>query len=282
MKNHFVSTANHLVKKGDQFIKKSGIKSFHHEATRLLSEANMHELFDFESLVQMSFNKNFIHLQNFKNLEFSDLPITVARGNNCFIDVYFWRRRPTTIHNHHFMGAFQCLHGFNVDSEYSFKPTKKLTKFHSLGKLELKRIRTLEKGDVESINLQEKFIHQNHHQADLTVNLCFRTPDFEKKNLSNFLFSGFKFEKDFRSLARANRLIAFTRIEDFDPRKLNLTLMDALNFLLLTYGSESSHPRFLALHEFLSKKVLKETGIKLSEILKAHDDELDRIEAEYE
>lgn len=282
MSKSFISTANHLVKNGDQFIKKFGSKNFHIEASRLLKEAKMHELFDFESLVQSSFKKNFSHEQSFKHLEFSDLPITIARSRSCFIDVYFWRRRPTTIHNHHFIGAFQCLRGFNVDSQFTFKTSRRLTRLHSLGKIELKRTRILEKGDVETIDLQDKFIHQNHHQADLTVNLCFRTPDIVKKNLSNFLFSGFKFEKDWNSIQRANRLIAFTLIEDFDPKKLNITLTDALNVLLLTYSSDSNHPRFIALRDFLNHKVHKETGVKLSELLNAHEDELNKIESEYE
>src|SRR5690606_33594185 len=102
-------------------------------------------------------------------------------------------------------------------------------------------IKTLEKGDIESINFQDKFIHQNHHQSNLTVNLCFRTHDEPGKNLSNFLYSGLKFEKNQLSIDRVMRLFSFTRIDHFDFRKLNLTLEDAFNFLIMSYDSNANH-----------------------------------------
>ncbi len=282
MKNNFVIRARELVSLGDKFIKNFGSDKFHFEAARLLEESQMHELFNFRNLIETSFSKSFNHHQKYKNLEFSDLPLTIARGNDCFIDVYFWRRRPTVIHNHHFNGAFQCLEGLNIDSEFKFKTIKKLTKHHSLGELQLKRTVILKKGDIERINFLDKFIHQNHHQADLTVNLCFRTLDAPQKNLSNYLFSGLKFEKDQGSIERAQRIFAFARIDDFDHRKLNITLIDAINFLIIFHGSSVSHTRFLKLKKFLEAKVKSETGIKVTELLEKHDRELERIESDYE
>jgi hypothetical protein len=282
MKNKFILKARELTHLGDQFIQKYGSKNFHKKAKDLLSEQKMHEYFDYKELVETAFSKKFNPRQNFRSLEFSDLPLTIARGEDCFIDVYFWRRRPTVIHNHHFRGAFQCLLGLNVDSEFKFTQTTKLTKFHSLGNLELQHMTTLSAGEIKAINFQDKFIHQNHHQANLTVNLCFRTPDEANKNLSNFYYSGLKFEKDQLSLARAQRLFAFTRIDDFDFRKLELSLEDAFNFLLMSHGSSAANPRFIFLKKFLESKLKKETGVNMGKLLKEHDQELDRLEAQYE
>ncbi len=270
-----------LVHQGDQFIKKYSAKQFHKGATNLLLDANIHQIFNYQELVEATFNKK-PPVQNFNVFEFSDLPLTIARGEKCFIDIYFWRRRPTVIHNHHFRGAFQCLEGFNVDSEYQFKLLKKFTKFHSSGELRLKRIKTLKKGDIESINFQDKFIHQNHHQSDLTVNLCFRTHDEAGKNLSNFLYSGLKYEKDQLSIDRVMRLFSFTRIDHFDFQKLNLTLEDAFNFLIVSYDSSTNHPHFLKLKKFMETKVKNETGLKLESLFKQHEKELNRIEEQYE
>jgi len=282
MKNKFILKARELTKLGDQFIQKYGSKNFHKLAKDLLFDQKMHESFDYKDLVEAAFSKKFNPRQNFRSLEFSDLPLTIARGEECFIDVYFWRRRPTVIHNHHFRGAFQCLLGLNVDSEFKYNQTTKFTKFHSLGKLELQNMSQLSRGEIKSIDFQDKFIHQNHHQANLTVNLCFRTPDVAKKNLSNFLYSGIKFEKDQLSLARAQRLFAFTRIEDFEYRKLELSLEDAFNFLLMSHGSSAANPRFITLKKFLESKIKKETGLNFGKLLNDHDRELDRIEALYE
>lgn len=281
MKDTFVTKSNELIADGDRFIRQNGIGKFHLEAKRLLHAYRLHEIFDFDKLVKLSFTKKIPSDQNFKFLEFSDLPITIARGKNCFLDVYFWRRRPTTVHNHHFVGAFQCIIGNNVDCSYSFTPTTKLTKFHSEGKLELKRELLLKSGDVESISLQDKFIHQNHHQCDLTVNFAFRTPDIPMKNLSNFYYSGIKFEKSQSSLIRAERLISFASLGKVDLDKIDYNLEDAFNFVLQTHNSHL-HPKVLEIRKVMMAKIKAETSLDLTEKLDMHERELDRMIGLYE
>lgn len=281
MKKSFITGSNALVAAGDKFISNNGIGKFHLEAKRLLLEFRLHEIFDLDLLIKHSFSDKIPTDQNFKFLEFSDLPVTIVRGKNCFLDVYFWRRRPTTIHNHHFVGAFQCLVGNNVDCAYSFKPSKKHTKFHTEGKLELKRELFLKSGDAESINLQDKFIHQNHHQCDLTINLTFRTPDIPKKNLSNFYYSGLKFEKSQSSLIRAERLISFATLGKVDLKNIDYTLEDAFNFVFQTHNS-GLHPAVQEIRKVMLLKIKKEARIDLAAKLDQHETELDRMIGLYE
>lgn len=278
-KDFFERTQN-LVLKGDSFIKKNGLGVFHLEAKKLLENEHLHELYNYKDLVRNTFARKIPADQNFKFLEFSDLPITIARGKNCFIDLYFWRRRPTTIHNHHFVGAFQCLVGNNVDCSYSFKASKKHTKYHSLGKLELKRERFLKSGDVESINFQDKFIHQNHHQCELTVNLTFRTLDVPSKNLSNFFYSGLKFEKSQKSLIRIEQLISLATLGEVALSDIPLSLEDAFNFVLLTEGHH--HPAIKDMRSIMLKKIKTMARVDLVEIMAKHEAELDRSMALYE
>jgi hypothetical protein len=280
-KTSFVSTCRRLVRAGDEFLARHP-KNFHGHAAELLLAAKLPELYDYSELVEASFRRGFGHEQNFKAGEFSDLPITIARGDACFIDVYFWRRNPTTIHNHHFTGAFQCIRGKNLDSEYRFRRGRALTPFHVLGELTELRTREVNPGDVAAIALQDKFIHQNHHHGELTVNLCFRTPDHPGKNLANFLYSGLKFEKDHRVLARARRLYEFAVMDTIDVEKLEVTLSDAFNFVLNTYGSGSAHPSVLKVQKFLQKKIARETGVDLAKLLRAHDRRLEEIQSAYE
>lgn len=282
MKSSFIKKALEQISFGDRFIKKNGILKFANESKRLLQDAHLHELFDFNELVSFSLSKKFPKDQNFKSFEFSDLPVTIARGENCFIDIYFWRRRPTTIHNHHFVGAFQCLSGNNVDCAYSFKPIKKHTRFHVEGKLELKRERMIQRGDVESIYLQDKFIHQNHHQSDLTVNLCFRTNDLAGKNLSNFLYSGIKLEKPQHEIKRMERLFAFVMVEDCHLSNMALSLEDAFHFVHLCENRGSVHPAVLRLRDLLLKKIKKEAKLDLLSAFENHEAELDRMINLYE
>lgn len=281
MKSAFLANARKLVKLGDRFLSQNNQNVFHQEAAELLSRANLHKLYDYKKIVTESFGKDFSHEQNFKSFEFSDLPLTIARGEHCFIDLYFWRRRPTTIHNHHFTGAFQCLYGSNVDSEFSFIPEKKVTRIHTLGTLTETRRRDVKPGDIEAINFQDKFIHQNHHHADLTVNLCFRTPDRKGKSLANFYYSGFKYEKNPEALKLARRLYAFSQIEDFDFKKIKISPEAALSFLLETLGA-TSHPRTVNIQKTLLKRMKSETGIDVQKLIRVHDEKLDSIQSDYE
>ena len=279
--NKFMKQTQTLTRKGDDFLSRHGNKNFHREAAELLKSACLHDSFNFQELVQASFDRKKAPDQYFRHLEFSDLPITVARGENCFIDLYFWRRRPTVIHNHHFMGAFQCLKGNNVDLEFKFSETKKLTKFISVGKVQELHSRILKPGDIAEINYLDKFIHQNHHQADLTINLCFRTPEQNKANISNYLFSGLRYEKDGKTLERVDRLLRLTQIDDFDFKTLDLTLDDAVHFLIQTAHHNSQNNRFLKLRDFLHKKLMKETGVSIDKLVMAHEKKLDKIIDEY-
>ena len=279
--NKFIKQTQTLTRKGDAFLARQGSKNFHREAAELLSSAKLHESFDFQELVKASFDRKKAPDQYFKHLEFSDLPITVARGENCFVDLYFWRRRPTVIHNHHFMGSFQCLTGNNVDLEFKFLESKKLTKYISLGKVQELHARILKPGDIAEINYLDKFIHQNHHQADLTINLCFRTPQESKSHISNFLFSGLRYEKEGKTLERVERLLRLTQIDDFDYTELDLTLDDAAHFLIQTASHNSQNKRFLKLREFLNKNFMKGTGVSIDKLVIAHEKKLDKIIDEY-
>lgn len=281
MNQEFLKQVKKVVRLGDKFLETSRQKSFHFEAASLLSAHDLHKLFDYKNCVYTAFSKVMPLVQNFKQAEFSDLPLTIARGKHCFIDLYFWRRRPTTIHNHHFSGAFQCLYGANVDSEFKFSPEKKLTKFHTLGNLDEIKREEVKPGDIQTINFQDKFIHQNHHHSDLTINLCFRTPDREGKHLSNFYYSGLKYEKSPVSMGLARRLYAFTLMDDFDIKKINITNETALTFLLETLGS-SDHPRLNKVQKYLSQKIKDELGLDVLKLLKLHDQKLDKIQSEYE
>lgn len=279
--NTLISLAQELTRRGDLFIQKFGTKSFHHEARTLLEKAELHRCYNFQELVTSVYSNEFPKEQNFKYLEFSDLPLTIARGEKCFIDLYFWRRRPTVIHNHHFSGAFQCLVGNNVDLEFSFTEKQTLGTFHALGELTLKRELNLVPGQVVEIAELDQFIHQNHHQDDLTVNLCFRTHDLGKHNLSNYLFSGLRFEKDSELLARTSRLLKLIDLGSFDVTKLPFNLDDAFAFILHTHYSASTHPHFRKVREHFCRRIHNETGIAMSDLMGDHDKRFNDIEDNY-
>jgi len=273
--------AREITKLGDGFIASNGPMEFHKKAHELLLMANLHEAFDYKELVHATFETDFNKNQNYASAQFSDLPITLSYGQHCFLDLYFWRRWPTVIHDHHFVGAFQCLEGSNVDLEFEYTKTRKLGQFHDLGEVKLKNTRHLKSGDIAPIDLLDKFIHQNHHQAELTINACFRTPDIGETNLSNYLYSGLRFEKHPEVLNRVNRLMSFIYISDFNIQDLNLNIDDALNFLIRNYRSEAGGKKYLEVKSFMEKKVQDELNIDLKKMLDAHEVKMDQLESQY-
>lgn len=275
----FLETVRKLNRKGEAFIKKNGTDQFHKYAAEILHASDVWKDYNFQEVAAAVFEK---HSHNFPNLEFSDLPVTLVRSENCFIDVYFWRRRPTMIHNHHFNGAFMCLEGHNVDLEFVFKKERKLGKYHDLGSLDLVHTRPISPGVVAPIAPLDKFIHQNHHQSDLTVNLCFRTPEFSKKNISSYLYSGLRSEKNPAMLARVHRLRRLIDMGEFDIKNLKLSDDDALYFLVSYFDTRIQNKRLNDLLIYLNSRIKKNLGINVPKLLEKHDQQLEKLENEYE
>lgn len=277
-----IKLASEINKEGDEFIRKNGTREFHHFAADLLNKHPMHKHYNFEELAQFIFQDGTTGIQNFRSLEFSDLPVTIARGEFCFIDLYFWRRRPTVIHNHHFSGAFMGLVGKNVDLEFSFSSRKKIGKHHEFGELTLKHEKAIAPGDIVPIAPLDGFIHQNHHQAELTVNLCFRTPEMPGENLSNYLYSGLKFTKDPELLCRTAHLRRLIDLGKLDVKALNLGLDDTMAFVIENHGSKSANPFFAEVMDVCYAKVRNETGLQITELINAHDEKCDALMECYE
>lgn len=174
-----------------------------------------------------------------------------------------------------------CMEGHNVDIEYDFQKHSSIGHLIELGKLSVKKEKTMKAGDVATIAPLDKYIHQNHHQSDLTINLTFRTNNLKNKNLSNYLFSGIKYEKDISTL---NRLHILRRGIDFSVIKTeNLSLSDeeAIYFLTQHYeeGSGNKHLSFFA--DKLESQIKKKFQISVMKLLRDHDKKLSEMEDSY-
>ncbi len=281
MKN-LLTISQELTVLGDKFLSKEAPGSFPQEAKNLLETSSIADAFDYQELVESVLKESFRPAQNYGAFQFSDLPITLARGKSCFVDLYFWRRRPTVIHNHHFTGAFICLDGFNVDLEYEFTESRRLGAYHSLGTLAEVEARQMRKGDAKAISYLDGFIHQNHHQSDLTANICFRTPEFGEADLSNYLYSGLRFEKNQVLLDRFERLMGLIRLGEFRVTKADLTVDDALYFLIQNHRSTSESRQFLKVRDLFRETVQRELGVDLPKLLEEHDLRYEAIQAHYE
>ena len=274
--------ARKLTQDGDNFIKEHGSANFHEFAHQALIKHGPEKLLNLDELKNYIFETDSMKIQNFRSLEFSDLPVTLSRGKFCFIDIYVWQRRPTVIHNHHFSGAFMGLLGNNVDLEFEFHEKRSIGNFHALGNLTLRHERVLSPGDAVPIAPLDGFIHQNHHEADLTVNMCFRTPELSEKNLSNYLYTGLRYEKDPELLARSSYLMRLLQLGETPVKDFNLSIDDALTFVLENHNLKIGNPRFQETLSFLLEKIEKEAGLDLPQLIREHDQRFEEFIDSYE
>ena len=162
-------------------------------------------------------------------------------------------------------------------AEFEYVKEKSLGLYHDLGQLKLRHSRTLVKGDIAPIDLLDKFIHQNHHQAELTINACFRTPDIGEVNLSNYTYSGLRNEQHPHILDRVSRLLSFINIGDFDVKSLNLNSDDAINFLIRTYKSDSKNKKMLEVRAYMKSMIVED----IDSLMDEHELRMHELEEEY-
>ena len=149
--------------------------------SRILGELEINFCYK-EILKFLSTNK--LPRQTFAKREFGDLPLTLFRHKDFSMEIYTWHQADTSIHDHHFCGAFKVIKGSSIQKTFSFTldPSSKKSSFLQVGELKVNETRKLFPGDVQEIALNEKFIHQVIHLEHPTITLIIRS-----NNLSEML-----------------------------------------------------------------------------------------------
>jgi hypothetical protein len=107
--------------------------------------------------------------------EFAQPPITVARRERFYVDVYFWVDGTTTIHQHSFSGAFAVLEGSSVHARWRWREERELGPGVVSGALELGEVELLAAGDVRAIENGAAFVHALYHLERPSVSVIVRT-----------------------------------------------------------------------------------------------------------
>jgi hypothetical protein len=63
---------------------------------------------------------------------------------------------------------------------------------------------------------------------------------------------------------------------------MNLTIDDALYFMIRNFRSKSSSGRFLELKNFMKAKVTQELDLDVDDLLQKHDQMIEQLENDYE
>lgn len=169
-------------------------------------EFSVSSLEELESLI----GKEELPKQHFEHNHFADYAVTMAREENCFLDLYVWQSRSTNYHSHHFCGAFKALGGEARQAKLEFVCEKDFD-FMRVGKLSLKSTTDLKEGQVETILPGEGFIHKNHYVRRPGLTLCLRSNDLEEEDIYSYYYPGLavKLQKLSPSKLRHLKLVEF-------------------------------------------------------------------------
>jgi hypothetical protein len=147
--------------------------SFSEIASEALLEANLIERINPWEIIRWVHTTPDLPRQHDPEGKFGNPPITLFAGARFCIDVYFWLDSTTAIHQHGFSGAFQVLLGSSVHSRYCFNKDREINPHFLIGKVLLKEVSLLTKGNIKRIRSGAGFIHSLFHlerpSATITV-----------------------------------------------------------------------------------------------------------------
>ncbi len=107
--------------------------------------------------------------------QFSDLPITIARGNGFYIEALVWAIGTASIHQHSFSGAFAVVKGSSIHSHYRLQTRQRVSEGLRLVDCELEQVELLRAGDVRRIESGSGLTHAVFHLEEPTISLVVRT-----------------------------------------------------------------------------------------------------------
>lgn len=153
-------------------------------AAQSLSEANLCNRVDPWDIIRWVHSAATLPEQMDLPAKFGNPPITLYAGPRFYIDVYFWLDGTTTIHQHAFSGAFHVLNGSSVHAGYRFEVDREISPQFLTGKLSLRDVSLLKRGDIRKIVPGPDFIHSLFHLERPSVTITVRTykaPSFPRQ-----------------------------------------------------------------------------------------------------
>ena len=186
---------------------------FEDQAYQILAESNIEQYTSLSELSTFAKTPEAKRMKYYKGNEFGEMPVTVYRDKNFFLDVYTWNNHDTSLHNHSFIGAFKLLSGASLDTQYTFEGGF-WDNYQQVerGELREKKTTMMKVGDCERIQLRNQFIHQVWHLHQPTITLCLRT--YPLVSIEDVYHRGIRFTYCHKKVARVLELL--TRERDLD------------------------------------------------------------------
>ena len=148
---------------------------FPQTASQALSEFNLPDRTDAWQIIRWVHSATSLPEQIDRDAHFGNPPITLFVAPRFYIDIYFWLDGTTSIHQHAFSGAFQVLLGGSVHAHYDFEKIQEINPHFLIGRIALKHVSLLKKGDIREILAGPKFIHSLFHLERPSATITIRT-----------------------------------------------------------------------------------------------------------
>ena len=136
-------------------------------------------------------------------LRFSDLPVTVFRQREFYIEILIWTNSTTSVHQHGFSGAFKVLQGSSIHTTFEFQPQREISPDCILGAVIPQQTQYLAQGSIQEIAPgSEGLIHSLYHLAHPSLTLVVRSHGHKKHQPQYsyyrpcFAINPFRLEKD--------------------------------------------------------------------------------------
>lgn len=186
-------------------------------AKDILESSDIHNLFSMDmipAITKRSLENNTKQL--YPNIGFSNYPITLVNNEHYVIDIYLWTERDTSLHSHHFTGAFKLLKGHSTQVVFQYDEHERLDDALTRGELKIIKTYNPGPGDVVEIHPYKEFIHHSFHKkSGAAANIVLRTQSFKDKCLSNYYLPGIEMYFDRQSVKLFNHKKFI--LENFEP-----------------------------------------------------------------
>lgn len=208
---------------------------------------------------------------------FSDLPVTVFRQREFYIEILIWTKSTTSVHQHGFSGAFKVLQGSSIHTTFDFQPQREISTDCILGVVTPQHTEYLKKGSVRQIKPgSEGLIHSLYHLENPSLTLVVRSHGHTKHQPQYsyyrpcFAIDQFQLEKDELVVMYAKLLYVANQLDRESMMQVWLDPIAQLDFPRLAF-------LFLGNLGYFQNEVERQTF--LDKARQTHGDLVDSLQA---
>lgn len=171
--------------------------------------------------------------------------VTVGRGPGFAIDLYFWTRSESAVHDHPFAGVYTVLRGSSVEARYAFEVSESFGRVR-VGRLHLTELEAIAPGRIVPFSpVRHPLVHALIHVPIPTVSMVVRS--IRTEGYHRYLAPGLALRIDGASADLATRLALLDHLRtvgdpSWETRLTDLVATQDLEGVVLALSSAGPGP----------------------------------------